>query len=265
MFFVLFLACSSVFAQVEQWDTYIAKYDGKPGSVLVDMGLYQSAPDKKYPNLVITGPLANKCGKLGMPDADEIETLESILAVSGNFITGVTPKILAGTFTNNCKRLNYYYVKDTIGIRNALARMYGRSYTNYNYFISIKYDPEWLTYRTFLYPDEATENWMENIKVITKLIGEGDSLKKPRDIHFDFYFKTDTERKSFAAYEIAKGYKQAQLTESKAQSTYGVVLSKRAPVAMDEINVMTAELKADTKKFNGVYAGWGCKPEKGKK
>ncbi len=259
---ILLLVSSPAYTQVEQWDTYITRFDGKPGSVLVDMGLYQSAPDKKYPNVVITGPQANKCGDQGMSDAEEIEELENMLSASGNFITGVTPRILAGTFTNNCKRLNYYYVKDTVGIRNALARMYARSYKNYNYFITIKHDPEWLTYRTFLYPDEATQNWMANSKLVKKLIEEGDSLKKPRNVYFDFYFSSDAERSSFAASELVKGYQQVQLTESKKQRAYGIVLSKQTPVTMDDINRITAELKVDTKKFSGTYAGWRSMREK---
>ena len=43
-------------AQQEQWDTYMAKFAGKPGSIMVDLGLQEKAPDKLYPFLVITGP-----------------------------------------------------------------------------------------------------------------------------------------------------------------------------------------------------------------
>ena len=137
-------------AQNENWDTYMAKFDKLPGSVLVDLGLYETAPNKLYPNLVITGPLAQSCNGQGLPDKEEIDALENILDATGNFLTGVTPKILAGTLTYDCKRVNYYYVKDTIGIRNAIARMYNRNYKDYRYAITIRSDPEWKTYRTFL-------------------------------------------------------------------------------------------------------------------
>jgi hypothetical protein len=252
-----YLFCCPAFGQTEQWDTYMAKYDNKPGSVMVDMGLMASAPDRRYPNLVITGPVAHNCNSLGIPSKEEIEKLEEILSATGNFLTGVTAKVLAGTFTSNCQRLNYYYVKDTFGIRNALARMYNRSYRDYDYAIKIKPDPEWKTYSTFLYPDDASLNWMENDKIISRLINEGDSLKKPRDINFELYFKSDTDRKRFATYETGKGYKEGRMTESrKAPVTYAIIISKFGPVKMDEINKMTAELKADVQKYHGVYAGW---------
>jgi len=49
-----FLFCSA-HAQ-ENWDTYMAKFGNKPGSVLVDMGLMAKAPDKLLSFLVITAP-----------------------------------------------------------------------------------------------------------------------------------------------------------------------------------------------------------------
>src|SRR5262249_50197216 len=144
--FIVFTAS----AQTEDWDTYMAKYGNKPGSVMVDMGLMAKAPDKRYPYLVITGPRAKRCNEDGMPANDEIQVMEEILSATGNFITGVTSKTLAGTFMYNCERLNYYYVKDTMGVRNAIRRMYDRSYTDYDYAINIKPDEGWTTYRTFL-------------------------------------------------------------------------------------------------------------------
>ncbi len=67
--------------------------------------------------------------------------------------------------------------------------------------------PEWTTYSTFLYPNEETPKWMENTKIIEKMIQDGDSLTKQRDINFDFYFKSDTDRKTFADFASIKGYK----------------------------------------------------------
>jgi hypothetical protein len=252
-----FLLCGEVNAQVEHWDTYMANISGKPGSVLVDMGLMAAAPNNKYPNLVVTGPQAKKCNPQGMPDADEIALLEEILTATGNFITGVTPKVLAGTFMYNCQRLNYYYVKDTTGLRNALARVYARTYKDYDYVTKIKHDPEWDVYRTFLYPDEATQNWMENNKVITGMMKQGDSLKTPREVTFNFYFDTDTARNAFEAEVVVKGYATKRKTQSKKKPLlYAIVLSKKSEIAHDVIDKVTAELKEAAKKHNGHYEGW---------
>jgi uncharacterized protein DUF695/regulator of ribonuclease activity B len=254
------LLFSAARAQNEQWDTYMAKFGDKPGSVLVDMALMPDAPDRKYPNLVITGPRAHHCNSQGIPDKEEIDQMEGILDATNNFLTGVTPKILAGTFTYNCERLNYYYVKDTNGIRNALRRMYDRGYRDYNYVIRINSDPGWITYRTFLYPNDETLNWMENDKIISKMLQQGDSLTTPRNINFDLYFRSDTDRRSFANFATEKGYKADKFTDPKTPSdAYGLTVSKYALVKMDALSTMTAELKKEAKKHHGTYYSWEAK------
>ncbi len=241
----------------ENWDTYLAQYDGKPGSMLVDLGLRNSAPDKRYPYLVITGPRAQSCGADGMPAKEEIDALEDILNTTNNFLTGVTAKVLAGTFTYRCDRLNYYYVKDTIGVRTAIRRMYDRAHKNYSYTLRMSYEPEWKSYRTFLYPGDEMLNWMENTKVITKLMQQGDSLKTERNISFNFWFDTDTARKAFADYATANGYKVARTTESrKSPVQYAIVLTRKAIITLDDINKMTGELKREAAKHGGGYGGW---------
>lgn len=266
LFLAQAIVCTFLFtsasAQNENWDTYMAKLGDKPGSVLVDLGLYETAPEKLYPNLVITGPEVQNCDGYGLPGKEEIDVLEEILDATGNFLTGVTPKVLAGTLTYNCQRVNYYYVKDTTGIRNAIARLYNRSYKNYSYALTIKPDPDWKTYLTFLYPDEATRLWMENDKIIAKMMERGDSLSKPRNIDFDLYFKTDTDRKAMVAYAKSKGYKaDISVISKSATAPFEVIVSKYGPIKMDAINEMAADLKREIRKHSGLYNGWEAPPE----
>jgi len=246
-------------AQTEHWDTYMAKFGDKPGSVLVDLGYKYVAPDSKYPFLVITGPRAQDCNKQKLPRNEEIDRLEEILEATTNFITGDTAKVLVGTFTYNCERLNYYYVKDTTGVRNAIMRLYNRNYPNYEFAINMKSDREWSTYRTFLYPNSETQNWMENDKIIAKMLQAGDSLTQPRDINFELYFRTDTGRRSFTGFAKEKGYKTdtTQISQS-ANLPYELVLTKQGYVKMDAINGMTEVLKAELKKYNSIYVGWSA-------
>lgn len=251
---------SAVHAQNENWDTYMAKFGDKPASVLVDMGLMQSAPDKRYPYLVITGPKAQTCNSKGLPAKDEIGRLEEILDGTGSFLTGVTAKVLAGTVTYNCERLNYYYVKDTFNIRNAIVRMYRRNFPDYGYVVKVKYDPEWSMYTTFLYPDEDMQNWMENDKIITKLLESGDSLDKKRAINFQLYFRTDTARSAFSEFIRSRGYKADKfLTTRNTVYPYELIVSKFGAVKMDSVNQMTKVLKEQMKKRDGFYYGWDAK------
>ncbi len=255
---IYLLLCLPAGAQVEHWDTYLAKFGEKPGSVLVDMGLIDAAGDKRYPFLVVTGPQAQNCDKKGMPDNNEISTLEEILEATNNFLTGVTAKVLTGTFTHNCKRLNYYYVKDTAGIRNALMRMYSRGYKNYNYAINIKSDPEWNTYRTFLYPNEETLNWMENNRVMTKMLQEGDSLVGQRELKFYLSFDSVADVKAFTAFAETKGFAPVVIDPPFNKGSLGVVLTTPGYVKMETINPLTELLKKEATKHHGFFKTWSA-------
>jgi hypothetical protein len=241
----------------------MAKFGNKPGSVLVDMSLIEKAPDKNLPFLIITGPRGQNCNKQGIPSKEEIDKLEEILSATDDFLTGVTAKTLAGTFTYNCERLNYYYVKDTLAVRSAITRLYNRSYKNYDYVLKIKHDPEWSSYRTFLYPDEETRNWMENEKIIAGMLERGDSLKNPRELRFDLYFKTDTARNAFEKFANGKGYTTDTISTARNKVVpYEIILSRTSDVQLNTINTLTYELRKEAEKHGGFYNGWQIKKTK---
>lgn len=259
--FILSFICtaftSSIHAQTEQWDTYLSRYGDKPGSVLVDMALAAVAPDKKFPYLVITGPRARNCDKQGVPSHEEINELEEILSTTDNFLTGITAKVLAGTFTYKCDRLNYYYVKDTAGIRYAIGRMYARSFQDRQYTIKIKQDKEWGSYLTFLYPNEETQNWMQYNKAAAAILSAGDSLSHPQPINFRLYFKADSSRAAFATGAASLGYHTEKMVASKqADRVYGIVVARQGVIKMDSLTKMIDEIKGLATMHNGAYDGW---------
>lgn len=256
---VLLLLCFVCFhcnAQDENWDSYVATFKGRPGSILVNMGLAGQAPDKRYPYLVVTGPHSQQCKANGLPANEEIPALEEILDATSSFLNGVTANVLVGTFTFNCQRLNYYYVRDTVGVYNALNRMYNQSYKGYKYSVKVKPDADWISYRTFLYPDEKMRQWMSNSKVIAGMLKTGDSLSTPRDLNFTLYFKNDTGRRTFSEYARANSYKVDTFSYTDDKYRFGITVSKYGYVKVDIINMMEEELKAEIKKYEAMYSGW---------
>ncbi len=255
LFFLFFPFFS--FAQQEQWDTYMAKFAGKPGSIMVDLGLQEKAPDKLYPYLVITGPKTVNCDHQGLPDKDQINAMEEILDASSNFITGITAKKLTGTFTCNCERLNYYYVKDTVSIRNALQRMYARSFPNYEYVLKMKLDKEWKTYRTFLYPTENDQIWMENNKLLTGMIAKGDSLIKIRPIQFVANFTKDSMRNLFINDIAAAGFITKIANDSMLSNyPYLAMITQTIYPKIEIIDSINVIIKNTAQKYKGIYNGW---------
>lgn len=252
------VSCTTAIAQQENWDTYMARYGSKPGSVLVDMALAAKAPDKLLPFLVVVGPKARECrNPSGIPDTSEINTLENILNVTGSFLSGATAKKLAGTFTYNCERLNYYYVRDTTAVRSAITRIFATHYPLYNYTLKIKHDPLWITYRTFLYPDSTATEWMATDKELLKLLQSGDYLSQPRSITHNLLFTSDTGRASFALYASQHRY---TITSTKNANTtslpYEIKVSRYGYPLMDSLMLMKSELTQAAKKYRGYYEGW---------
>ncbi len=254
--FTLIFCSSSMFAQDENWDTYMAEIAKKPASVLVDLSLIDKV-NTQLPYLLITGPKSKLCQGNGIPANSEIDELEDILNTTSTFITGITPKVLAGTLTYNCERVNYYYIKDTVGLSYAVARMYNHNYKSYQYVYKIKQDPEWNVYREFLYPNEETMTWMENNKVITTLIKQGDSLTKARDISFEVFFKTDDDRKAFISFAHNNAYTIVEMNHiTNINTPYQIKISRYDYVKPDMIAEMSAAIKKEAKKYNGKYDGW---------
>ena len=254
---VLNLFATEGHAQSENWDTYLGNYDGKPGSVMVDLNRIRFAPDDRLPFLIITGPQAQNTTKNGIPNHQEMLDMEQVLDITTNFITGVTAKVLVGTFTYNNSRVNYYYVKDTVGIRNAINRMYKRNFKDYTYVLNMKHDPLWRTYLKFLYPTEETQDWMDNNKVITRLLASGDSLKTPHVLNFAACFKTDTAASAFRSFIESNGYTFQKIHTLKNKD-YPVctTFSRMGMVVSDSIAIYTTSIKKEVLQHHGVFTGW---------
>ncbi len=259
--FLLLLMVLPACAQHENWDTYMARYGSKPGSVLVDMGLMATAPQKLLPYLVITGPHAKNCyNPQGIPDTGEINKMETILGVAGGVLSGATARKLAGTFTYNCERLNYYYVQDTTAIRKSLNRVYQTYYPDYKYTLKIKYDPQWVSYRSFLYPDSSASAWMANNKAMTSLLVAGDDLQTPRSINHTLYFMDDSGRTEFARYAASNGYAVVSTNKSPNEGlAYELVIGRTGRVILDSIVTMESDLTRVAKPLKGYYKGWDAK------
>lgn len=250
-------AGGTAFAQNEIWDSYITRINDRPATIMLDMHLIFTAPDPRYPYLVITGPKTSNVGPSGIPGQNEIAELEKVLEATDNFLMGATSRILAGTVTYNGQRNNYYYVRDTTVVRNAIQRMYKRNFPGYPYSLVVKKDAEWLTYRTFLFPNDTTQNWMDNNRNITTMLQKGDSLDAPRTITFAACFPSDSARTNFSSFVSEKGYTIEKSPVTKVgKDNYCVLFSKVDKIDLNTINTTTLLLREEVKRHNGVYNSW---------
>ena len=254
--FITFYSAALAQQNDEQWDVYMAQYEKGVGSTVVNMGLKNKAPDKSFRFLLSTGVHFNDCTTDGFPSEAEFQKLY-VVSDSVKKLVGLNvSNIMAGTFTYQCERKDYYYVKDTNNIRQKLSALYKKQFTGYQPIINIREDASWEAYLTFLYPNEETMEYMSNEKVLAKLQEAGDKLDKERLVDHWFYFSNAKSRNSFILYAKAKGFKIESKEMRDGAKPFQLHISRVDKVDLPSISKLTLELRREARKYDGDYDGW---------
>jgi len=250
-----FLLSSSLRAQKTDFDAYKAQYGQGAGSTVFDKGLKQTAPVNGFPFVLITGVKFKDCAN-GVPTENELSHLYTISDSVYATVTTLVKNIMAGTFTYQCERLEYYYVTDTTQIRDRLTALYKKHFNSYDPYINIKPDKDWDAYLKFLYPNEETLEYMQNEKILMTLEKQGDKLDKERRVDHSIGFTTEKDMDCFIPYATKQGFK----VETKGKDTKSELLklhiSRTDKIDLPSISKITTELRKEAKKCNGVYDGW---------
>lgn len=260
--FFLFISFSVSVVQAQElmddWDTYMASYKNGAGSVLLNLALKEKAPMANYTYVVITGVKAKDCGKDGFPTSQEFQTLYKISDDVNDLIEKKKRRILAGTFTYQCERTDYFYVNDTVLLRKYLTDYYRTYYPQYGYIIQIQEDKNWSRYLKFLYPNEETKESMANQKVILQLTKSGDKLTKERRIDHWLYFKTEDDRRNFFIKIADQKFlvEKMDLMKDGRTHPYSLQMYRTDIPELSGITRLTLYLNKEAAKYNGQYDGW---------
>lgn len=139
-----------------KWWSYLADYEGKPGSTRVDMALIDRAPITSLPYVVIAGTKYETSRSDGLPD---IATVEQLNKLSDKLILAIMsngPAVYAGTFTNDGEQVHYVYVQSPQGAQAEFSKALASACSVCKPTFRTKHDPNWDTYRKFLYPNQQT-------------------------------------------------------------------------------------------------------------
>lgn len=252
----LLISPSILFSQDEEkWDAYIASYDDGPGSTTVRMDLKEIAPVKDYSFIIITG-INYEPDERGFP----LNSMDDLYQVDDSLFSILSSKeiIHSGTFTHQGERLNYFYTKDTIGIRSILEEKYALCFPDKKYpAIRIEEDKNWEAYLDFLYPNEDIQNYMGDQAVLEQLEKHGDDMTTPRQIDHWVYFKTAEEGKKFVAEIKTEGFKIVGVNKlEEGELPFQLQFFKESNIDLDSVYELTTHLRLLAKKYNGDYDGW---------
>jgi len=258
LLFSFFLCLYNSSAQDDShWEAYLAQYEKGPGSTLVNMDLKKIAPDYSKTFLFAAGVQFKNCGKEGLPAPLAFATLNKISDSIVALITRLKRNTLAGTFTYQCERKDYFYVTDTFGLKQEVTNLITKRFPGYTPAFLIKEDMNWNAYLSFLYPNEETMEYISNQKVVMRLQKAGDKLDTPRQVDHWLYFKSEADRECFVYYAVSKKFRiEAKENGGNTSFPFTVHISRTDRVDLASINQLTLSLKEEAKKCKGDYDGW---------
>ncbi|MBW8688141.1 DUF695 domain-containing protein [Chitinophaga rhizophila] len=239
------------------FNVYMARYEDGDGSTIFNEDLKAVAPVSSQPFVIITGVKFKDCAN-GFPTHAEFDRLYVISDSVRAIIDPRGDNSLAGTFTYQCERLDYYYASDTVNLRHQLLNLYARSFSNYESYVNIKVDKDWDAYLRFLYPNETIREYMRNEQVIRNLTESGDKLDKARRVDHWIYFLREEDRQQFEAYATKLGFSIGEKANNKddQERPLGLRIHRIDKVDLDTISKLTLELRQKASAHNGDYDGW---------
>ena len=253
----LFLYSLPSIAQEDSWDVYMAQYEKGPGSTMINMALKGKAPVKEFPFLLKTGVRVIECNGDGLPSEAEFDKLYKMSEKIRTAIDAAVKNKSAGTFSYQCERVDYYYIKDTGSVRKIIESAYKSNFPGYKYSITIREDKNWAAYLEFLYPNAATLEYMSDQKVVLNLVKAGDDLSKPRQVDHWLYFKTEADRNKFILYSSKENFKvESKKYANDAALHYQLQISRTDKVDLGSITKITSVIRKKALELNGDYDGW---------
>ena len=244
-------------AQEENWQNYIATFENKPGSVIVNMQLKEVAPIKKLPIVLVVGVTYSNCSEDGFPEKNAFDQLYQIADSIQSWLPLKAAATLVGSFTHNCQRLDYYYITDSSNIRKTLLTKLEKIYPEFPPYLNIKLDASWTYYLDFLYPNEYYEEFIKNQQVVLQLMKSGDSLTKERIVEHWIYFSTEKDRTCFLEQIKSDGFTiDEKRNRSDLTQSYQLKISRKDSVDPYKITTLTLELRKKAATCKGDYDGW---------
>lgn len=257
---LLLTFCENAFAQAEDhWESYIAAYAKGPATTSVNMSLKERAPVKDQRFLLVSTVTFSPCEN-GLPAPAAQETLEGMDDALERQVSFLGKTTLAGTRTQNCKRLNYFYIQDSMDVRFSLQTFYKDNFPEAAYTISIREDAAWKTYLDSLYPNELVQVQLKTTKILER-------LAEPDKQHLVFYaylFPDEKSRKTFAAHMKQEGF-QTALPDEKADNParpWQVILTQHAIPNVQTISGMVLYLRKKVAEYGGAEDSWGVASNK---
>ncbi len=234
-----------------QWNQYSAVWEGKPGTMMVNMDLHDLAPSPDLGHLVEISNLIYNCDEQGYPAPAEMQRVETQFEDIHNELTALTYTEYAGRFIYQCVIKDYLYMNDTTGVKNLLDER-----TGINSEYKIKRDPDWKIYMDFMYPDDYLVQTMVNGKIIKILEKEGFDLSSRIALKHFAGFPSEHARNKYRTFLLEQNFKIIDRSETQDEFPFQISFSRKDRLYIDQLSNITLRLHKKAEFLEGKYEGW---------
>jgi hypothetical protein len=245
----------------EDWDVYFTSRPPPLRSILVDLGLRETAPDPARGTLLRTRMALLVPREDGLSDESETESLYAI----EDALFQELGRGLGARYVGRCTRAGhrefFYYGKGAEGFPIALMSVQ-LQFPHYHFEAETESDRDWNVYFEQLYPTELDLLSIQNRRVTEQLSDLGDTLLEPRQVTHSMYFASPHSREQFLKTIAAEGFGVTlkETEEPDAEYRYGVDLTRHDRVDLNSIDGLVVDLYLRVVQAGGEYEGWDTYP-----
>ncbi|NDC78509.1 MAG: DUF695 domain-containing protein [Chitinophagia bacterium] len=240
------------------WDAYLMQVEGRPVSVVVDLGLRRAAPmaNKPFATLIRTRLLRPQAN--GLPGSEESARLDSLEERLVERLEKGRGDIYAGRFTHRGIRTFHFFTGDTSGQATALHAAFA-GFPEYAWLARSVADSAWSNYLDALYPPPRELELIHDRRLVDRLQRQGDPLARPRPVEHYLRFPSKISRMEFLRQPGMEAFTVAEMPEAdstRKDMPYLLHLRRVDIPDMQFIDRVVIPLRDKASRMRGRYEGW---------
>lgn len=239
----------------DNWKPYLCNVNSKLASILVNLGLRESAPISSKPWLLWAWIYFQSPRADGLSDSKEAPTLYKIEDALTPSVAHHCQAILSGRITTEGRREFYFYAETKDGFRKAVKDAL-KDFQGYKYDVGEQEDPAWNQYLNVLYPSMEDLERIANMDLLDELEKRGDVLTVPREVQHWMSFRSEQSRAAFRETASHAGYSIVGDISSEGEFPFGVSVTRKQAIEKRLIDETVIELLRLCRTFDGDYEGW---------
>lgn len=240
------------------WDAYLMPMEGRPVSVVVDLGLRSTAPMADRPLALLLRLRIRQPQPNGLPGAAETARLDSLEQRLEDALQRDRHAVYAGRFTRRGVRTFHFFTADSTGQAAALHQALA-PFPEYEWLARTVPDTAWSNYFDVLYPPPREYERIRNRRLVDHLRRQGDALAEARPIDHHLRFPTKSARMEFLRQPGMDAFTVADMPEADTARTdlpYRLHLTRRDVPDHGLVDRLIMPLHDRAERLRGRYEGW---------